>query len=138
MYIIDTHAIKLHDIIHTLYLPRVTKLGGEVISDKEKEAILNARQEAQRLYQQVGSSPYAFTFLLDDPFPILYPSAALTMLYLLKSPSFARVQSAFVGERDGRLGSTPIIIPSLTPIITTHGADAIRHCRGLCKRPGRS
>ena len=73
----------------TLFVPRVTKLGGEAISDKEKEAILNARQEAQRLYQQVGSSPYAFTFLFDDPFPIFYPSTALTMLYLLKSPSFA-------------------------------------------------
>ena len=133
--------LLLHVHMYThLPVPRVTKLGGEAISDKEKEAILNARKEAQSLYQQVCSTLHLYiicTFRFNDPFPIPYPSAIPTMLYLLKN-TIAQVQNAFVEEPEEKLDSTAIIIPSLTPTIMMRGVGAIQHCRDSCKQLGRS
>ena len=124
--------------------PRVTKLGGETISDKEREAILNARKEAQRLYQQVGiymsiaySTCTCIYCCFDDPFPNPHFSITPAMLYHLRH-LITPVQSAFVEEQGGKLDNIPSIILSLTPITMMHGVGAMLHCRGLSRQPGES
>ena len=125
-----------YTVIHVHYnFPRVTKLGGVAISDGEKEAILNARKEAQCLYQQVGTIMMK-TFCFDDPVPIPCNSVIVELPHLLTS-TITQIQSVFVGEPEEKLTNTLIIIPSSTPIITMHGVGAIRPSIGLCKLPGK-